>query len=390
MRGSVVGAAVLMAAAIGGMGYLAFSAFSGGKPHSARVTHAADRAATPGGDLGERTDRGDGKAGKGSKPDRPRAPGTVDEPAEAPAAPKLAAPDDPGGGDRPGAAPGATPGGRFVPGARPLGPGGPGGVGDPAFPFYPSTAPGSSAAAAAGAAGQPGGLFPGGYRGDAGSACAPGMVDIGSFCIDALEVSNISYRSFMESHANRRLQPQVCQWNLDYTPSGGPPPADNRPVVGVDWCDAWLYCAWSGKRLCGKTGGGGNNSAGAFADASRSEWYDVCTNGGASQYSYGDSFDGTKCAHAGDDGTLAPVGAIASCVGTTPPYDQVFDMSGNAWEWEDSCAGAAGEKDLCRVRGGGTHSSSAEVSCAMDYLARREQTFKTVGIRCCSNRRPGY
>jgi formylglycine-generating enzyme required for sulfatase activity len=135
--------------------------------------------------------------------------------------------------------------------------------------------------------------------------------------------------------------------------------------------------------------GGGNNSPGAFADASRSEWYNVCTNGGVSQFSYGDTFDGTKCAHASDEGTLAPVGSMPACVGTSSPFDAVFDMSGNAWEWEDSCSGAAGQNDLCRVRGGGTHASSDIVSCGMDYLAKREATFRTVGIRCCSGRKAG-
>jgi formylglycine-generating enzyme required for sulfatase activity len=214
------------------------------------------------------------------------------------------------------------------------------------------------------------------------------MVDVGSFCIDATEVTNASYKAFLDAQPNRRLQPAACAWNLDYTPTGGPPPADKRPVVGVDWCDAWLYCAWSGKRLCG-TMGGGNNSPGAYNDPNRSEWHHVCTNGGTTQFAYGDTFDGTKCAHS-EDGSLAPAGGIASCVGNTSPYDQVYDMSGNAWEWEDSCAGSAGAPDLCRVRGGGQHSSSAEVSCSMDYLAKREATFRTVGVRCCAPRRAGF
>jgi formylglycine-generating enzyme required for sulfatase activity len=380
MRGTVVGAAVLMAAAIAGIGAFAWSSLSGGsgsKAHDRKVTRAAD-------DEGPRADRGD-HSSRNDRKDRSdkaapgrtaRAADTID-PAEAPAAPK---PGDQPGSDGPRAAGDTRPGTQ---GAMA------GGVVDPALPFGPGARQGGAAGPGAGTAGLPQQLFPPAPPGDAGSACPAGMVDVGSFCIDATEVTNAAYRAFLDARPSRRLQPAACSWNLDYTPSGGPPPADTRPVVGVDWCDAWLYCAWSGKRLCGRMGGG-NNPAGAFADASRSEWHHVCTNGGASAYSYGETFDGTKCAHAGDDGVLAPVGAVASCVGTTPPYDQVFDMSGNAWEWEDSCSGEAGEKDLCRVRGGGTHSSSAEVSCAMDYLAKREQTFRSVGIRCCSNRRAGF
>jgi formylglycine-generating enzyme required for sulfatase activity len=375
MRGTVIGAAVILAAGIAGVGAFAWSAISGGSGSRSRpvkITHDDDRAAP-------RRDEGSKTGGTRERTRAGRAAAAVDDPAEAPEAPKLAADR----GDDGAASPG-SPGGRVGPAGRPLG----GGVVDPALPFNPGARAAGAAGPGAPGAGSPS-PFPAAPPGDAGSACPAGMVDVGAFCIDANEVTNSAYRAFLDARPNRRLQPQACQWNLEYTPAGGPPPADNRPVVGVDWCDAWLYCAWSGKRLCGRTGGG-NNAPGAFADASRSEWFNVCTNGGTSAYSYGDTFDGTKCAHAGDDGTLAPVGAIASCVGTTPPYDQVYDMSGNAWEWEDSCAGEAGEKDLCRVRGGGTHSSSAEVSCSMDYLARREQTFKTVGIRCCANRRPGF
>ena len=213
------------------------------------------------------------------------------------------------------------------------------------------------------------------------------MVDVGAFCIDAAEVTNASYHAFLDAKPNRRLQPAVCSWNTDYTPVYGEPPVDARPVVGVDWCDAWLYCAWSGKRLCGGMGGGAA-SPGAYTDASRNEWFNVCTNGGATAFSYGDDFDQSKCAHSGDDGELAPVASYPACVGNAPPFDGVFDMSGNAWEWENSCAGGAGAGDLCRVRGGGTHSSSAVVSCSMDYLAKREATFKTVGIRCCAGHKP--
>jgi formylglycine-generating enzyme required for sulfatase activity len=221
----------------------------------------------------------------------------------------------------------------------------------------------------------------------AGSLCPEGMVDTGTFCIDATEVTNAAYAAFLARGPKVAQQPEVCRWNQSFSPVYGAPAGDQKPVIGVDWCDAYAYCAAAGKSLCGHIGGG-SNPVSAFADATQSAWYAACTNGGATRYAYGDTFDESLCFHAGDDAALAPVASYPKCVGTKPPYDQIFDMSGNAWEWEDSCAGTTGGADLCRVRGGGTHSTSAPVDCAMDYLAKRDNTSRAVGIRCCAPRAP--
>jgi formylglycine-generating enzyme required for sulfatase activity len=370
MRGTVVGVAVLMGAAIAGVGALALRPFLfPGKPKTVKVTRDDEGAAPR--STGSRAGKGRTGAAAGAKARPTGAPSAPDEDDDDPG-PRAARPGEP---DGPTAA--GRPRGTAAPG-QPNGliPG----VDDPLPGAAATTGAGPSIASIYSA--TP-------FIADGGSACPPGMVDVGSFCIDANETTNTQYKAFLDARPNRRNQPQTCSWNLDYTPTYGAPPADTRPVVGVNWCDAWLFCNWSGKRMCGRMGVGGNNSPGQFTNAASSEWYYVCSNNGESQFSYGDTFDGTKCAHAGDDGTLAPVGSVPTCVGKEPPFDSVFDMSGNAWEWEDSCAGASGQSDLCRVRGGGTHASSEIVSCNMDYLAKREQTFRTVGIRCCGPRRPG-
>ncbi len=357
MRGAVLGAAALLVAAIAGTGAVAWKIASSGAPgkarEGARATRADDRAAN-------RPARPRAGTRAARTFDAPRIAADDGDPARGPGTPSDA--DNPGGGPRSG-----------VPGLDPSD--------DGAEPGAPSGPGAASPRAALGGGFPPAPL-------EKGSACPARMADIGSFCIDTTEVTNVMYGAFLAARPRGAAQPAVCSWNVDYAPSGGPPASDTRAVVGVDWCDAWLYCAWSGKRLCGHLGDGSNNPTDAFADASQSEWYDVCTNGGTSAFAYGDTFDGAKCAHAGEEGMYVHASSIPSCVGTTPPYDAVFDMSGNAGEWEGSCSGQQGGADLCRVRGGGPPGSSGEGSCAMDELVRRDHPSRAVGFRCCADRGP--
>ena len=359
MRAGVVGVAVALAAAIGAMGVLAWSVLHGGsgKAGALRVAGAADRPATAGAGAARTGRRGPRALPGGLRPG-PAPPDPGDDPGDP--RPTSA----PTSGEASGRAEGPTPAGHdpVDPGPRPHG----------AAPTIglPGTSPGSGLA---GGAGPP--------------ACPPGMVDTGAFCIDATEVTNAAYAAFLDTRPSLEKQPEVCRWNASFTPVYGAPRGDDRPVIGVDWCDAHAYCAAAGKGLCGHVGGG-PNPVGAFADASQSQWYAACTNGGTTRFSYGDTFDESLCFHPGDDGALAPAGSYPKCAGATPPYDQLFDMSGNAREWEDSCAGSAGGADLCRVRGGWTQSASAGVGCGMDYLARRDNTSRAIGLRCCAPRTP--
>jgi hypothetical protein len=92
----------------------------------------------------------------------------------------------------------------------------------------------------------------------------PAMVPAGAFalptmCIDATEVTNAHYAAFLASSPAPGSGPGACTWNVRYEPLFHWPPPPERaafPVVDVDWCDAFAYCAWAGKRLCGDPGGG--------------------------------------------------------------------------------------------------------------------------------------
>ena len=67
-------------------------------------------------------------------------------------------------------------------------------------------------------------------------------------------------------------------------------------------------------------------------------------------------------------------------------YAGIFDMSGNLWEWEDSCATSDGVGDLCRARGGSFWSSELSLRCqgaTADHS--RSNVNRNLGFRCCSD-----
>ena len=214
----------------------------------------------------------------------------------------------------------------------------------------------------------------------------PTMVRAGAFCIDGTEVTRTQYAAFLTSLPSTAGQPARCAWNTTFTPQSAWPPGSlgDDPVVGVDWCDAWAFCAWAGKRLCGAVGGGAVDP-GSFADAAASQWTSACTLGGAHPYPYGDTYVGTACNGEPTDGaaTLVPVATFTAC----QSYAGVYDLLGNADEWEDSCTivadDAGGANDTCHLRGEGFGEGTALVCNAPEAHAR-SAVGGDQGIRCCA------
>jgi formylglycine-generating enzyme required for sulfatase activity len=158
----------------------------------------------------------------------------------------------------------------------------------------------------------------------------------------------------------------------------------------VDWCDAFAYCAWAGKRLCGKIGGG-PSPFGSPADPSVSQWFRACSAGGAKTYPYGDQFNGMACVGDQYDGqpgyqmgsdTAQEVGSAQSCQGG---YPGVFDLSGNVREWVDSCETTNGDSDKCYRRGGGFKDNAMGQMCASQLTNSRSAATNELGFRCCAD-----
>ena len=210
------------------------------------------------------------------------------------------------------------------------------------------------------------------------------MVAGAGFNVEAYEVTNAQYAALLEVEFSAEAVPSGCDWKSGFEPDDWDlSPADDLPVVGVDWCDAALYCEWIGKRLCGAIGGGPANPDDAD-DPNTDEWFSACSDAGALAFPYGADYDAAACngADSGND-ALLPGGSLATCEGGIAG---VFDMSGNVWEWTNACDAAGGDANTeCRRRGGGRFSDPDSMRCAVNSLRPRGTRDNATGIRCCSD-----
>lgn len=242
---------------------------------------------------------------------------------------------------------------------------------------------------------------------DAAAACpgrggpAPILVRVGAarFCVDATEVTNDQYKVFVASLVGADLKTLlpasgVCATKtttgafLPPSSSLWPPAPDagQQPIREVDWCAAYAFCKWAGKRLCGRVGGGEApyNDAKSVA----SELYVACSAGGTRLYPDDKVTGATSCGGVPD--ASGPRNVMASgCEGSIPG---LFDLSGNVMEWEDSCdpaSDAASPSDVnCNRRGGNwAQNYPNDVSCEGLELGPRGFLSAWTGIRCCGDAR---
>ena len=274
--------------------------------------------------------------------------------------------------------------------------------------------PGGSAGSG-GTAGSASGSGGGGNGGSGGSPpktcpinlAGPLMVEVPKtggdfFCMDRTEVTNAQYATFLATNPagtnlaactnDASLNPDVsnaCATELGrYDPAVRP----QVPVSCVDWCDAYTYCAWAGKRLCGAIAGGANPPA-SFADAEASQWFRACSKAGTQKFPYGNTYQSQFCVGLDNSGTHpSDVTSEAACQGG---YNGLYDLSGNVAEWENSCSAATGLSDACLTRGGSIQSvesvppsllcndSALNDTTPMPASAQRSTHDELIGFRCC-------
>jgi formylglycine-generating enzyme required for sulfatase activity len=224
------------------------------------------------------------------------------------------------------------------------------------------------------------------------SGRGPAMVKLDPHaCIDTTEVTVAQYREFVVAVDGGAFpQPPECSFNgNDFTPAGGMPGTSKNanPIADLNWCQAWAFCAWAGKSLCGTFDGGAVPFVG-FTNSAQSVWMSACSADGTQSYPYGAVFEAGACNLGLVDANapVAPVASYTQCVGSLPG---LFDMVGNVKEWENSCQPAGtgdAAADQCRRRGAGfdEKGNGALKTCAWDETDTRDHQSFTSGVRCCA------
>jgi formylglycine-generating enzyme required for sulfatase activity len=221
------------------------------------------------------------------------------------------------------------------------------------------------------------------------NGCPPGMIRTTRLCIDATEVTGKAYYAFVReaTMSGRKSSHPRCDFLTTWQPGtkGGLPGEDDLPIVNVSWCHAYEYCAFVGKRLCGRLEGGGALLPDELSTPDHDEWYIACAGGIGQVYEYGSTYQDGACNVRGVG--REPVASRPACQGASLG---LFDMSGNVCEWFDACQeqDGGGGSDSCSIRAPGwiDFGIGAELQsqCVRLDGTGRESIQPYIGFRCCA------
>jgi hypothetical protein len=156
------------------------------------------------------------------------------------------------------------------------------------------------------------------------------------FCIDEDEVTRAQYLEFVAAGLDPAQQSRAdCADNTSFALHDIDVDAntDTRAFPAlVDFCDAYAFCAWAGKRLCGAINAGPLDLDGGVADWKNRQWAYACAHGEEGRaFPYGN----LPIAECGASQHVSePVGSHPVCNGG---YPDLKDMAGSALEWIDAC-----------------------------------------------------
>lgn len=242
-------------------------------------------------------------------------------------------------------------------------------------------------------------------------------VRLKAFAIDRYEVTNAQYRRFLAAvaaHGDEKYRHPDQPPGKDHTPrywkdfnpllhdpqyaplaqfgAAGTFTADDKPVVGVDWYDAWAYAQWAGKRLPTEAEW---ELAARGVDGRRWPWGNDWAWGRANIG--GEKFGADVNARGREkDGFIYP-----APVGSFPEGRSPFgcdDLAGNAAEWcadwygadvgttggTDNPAGPAHGTERA-VRGGSSQNMASSVRCAVRFHHEPEFKHFALGFRCAKD-----
>ena len=222
----------------------------------------------------------------------------------------------------------------------------------------------------------------------------------GTMCIDKTEVTIGQYQAFLADSNKPELPPNDpaamrCAQETDRNPTCSKEPcqgdACDMPQACVSQCDAKLFCAWAGKQLCGPvTSSPLGIDRANLLDPAKNQWRNACSPDGRG-WPYGPEYDAQAC-NTTDRKPQACNGpaltaSFEKCQAPAGPYDQVFDLSSNLFEWVDASQEGPGWPDLrCIIMGGSYVHYWGDTDCGeystLDWPC--DAHHEEFGFRCCS------